>query len=329
MSVNWGTIMGVNEAFRTFQDVVNADVAFVREARARRDVFKNAFGSDGDVTEVIASGSLARGTQKDPIHDVDVIIVFDQNQHPDWGTPGTSAVEALDHTRKRVNALLGVTNGTFQKTVRLARWRNHAVKCFLDNPDDADAFTVDAMPALRRDGKLLIPEALSEDWVPCNPELLIAMVAGKHREWNQFAGTVRMLKWWAADQDTKIKSLVMEALALDFLPTNVNQAAAIKQFFVSACYFIEGGNEVADPAGLCGPIQGDIDYRKFAACLSAARDNAIRAFQAQGNNDTASAIIHWGEVFGDKFPTPPAAKGAATAAVAAALPRPVKDTPQG
>ena len=321
--------MSVTDAFKTFQDVVNADITHVREARTRRDLFKGAFGTEDDVKEVIASGSLARGTHKDPIHDVDVIVVFDQDEHPEWGSPGSSAADALDHTRERVNTLLGATNGTYDQAVRLARWRNHAVKCFLDDPDDPHAFTVDAMPALRRDGRLLIPEALSEDWVACDPEFLIAEVADRHAQWNKFAGTVRMLKWWAAEQDTKIKSLVMEVLALDFLPTDVNQAAAIKQFFVSACYHIEGGNDVADPAGLCGPIQPDIDYDAFADALRSARDNAIKAFQAQANNDAAAAIKHWGEVFGDDFPKPPASTGNPAPAVVPAAPRPVKDTPQG
>ncbi|WP_350349063.1 nucleotidyltransferase domain-containing protein [Agromyces sp. G08B096] len=321
--------MSVTDAFNTFQEVVNADITSVREARARRDLFKNAFGAEDDVKEVVASGSLARGTHKDPIHDVDVIVVFDQDAHPDWGTPGDSAADALNYTRERVNTLLGSTNGTYDKAVRLARWRNHAVKCFLDDPDDPNAFTVDAMPALRRDGKLLIPEALSEDWVSCDPEFLIAEVAKRHAAWNKFAGTVRMLKWWAAEQDTKIKSLVMEVLALDFLPTDVNQPAAIKQFFVSACYYIEGGNEVVDPAYLCGPIQPDVDYGELVECLRAARDNAIKAFQAQANNDTGSAIKYWGEVFGDDFPKPPASTANPAPAILPATPRPVKDTPQG
>jgi predicted nucleotidyltransferase len=126
--------VSVTDAFTTFQGVVNADVEHVREARARRDLFKSAFTSEGDVNEVVASGSLARGTHKDPIHDVDVTIVFDDAQHAEWGEPGSSAEDALDYTRKRVNALLGITNGTFDRAVRLARWRNHALKCFLDDP---------------------------------------------------------------------------------------------------------------------------------------------------------------------------------------------------
>lgn len=53
--------MSVTDAFKTFQDVVNADITHVREARTRRDLFKGAFGTEDDVKEVIASGSLARG----------------------------------------------------------------------------------------------------------------------------------------------------------------------------------------------------------------------------------------------------------------------------
>lgn len=320
-----GEHVSVNDAFKAFQGVVNADINAVREARARRDLFKEAFGPLPDVEEVIPSGSLARGTQKDPIRDVDVIIVFNGGDHPDWGEPGTSAKDALDYTREHVHGLLGATDGTHAKEVRLARWRNHAVKCFLDDPDDPDAFTVDAMPALRRDGKLLIPEALSEEWVDANPEYLITAVANKHAAWNKFAGSVRMLKWWAADQNIKIKSLVMEVLALQFLPTDSSQPAAIAQFFVSAAYYIEGGSEVLDPAQLCGPIQSDLDYEKFADRLARTRDSAAKAIAAQVNNDANAAIHHWGSVFGDDFPRP----APSAPVVVPPPPRPVKDTPQG
>jgi hypothetical protein len=149
--------MGLDEAFDDFQRTVDADRDQVALARDRRDVFKKAFGSEDDVTEVFGSGSLRRSTQLKPVHDVDLVVVYDQEDHPDWGQPGDSAGVALDYVRGRVNTLLGASNGTVEKLVRLARWRNHAVKCFIDDPDDPDAFTVDAMPALRQsDGTLLI-----------------------------------------------------------------------------------------------------------------------------------------------------------------------------
>lgn len=320
--------MSVLDAFSDFQKVVNADADAVAEARRRRDIFRGAFRAEDDVVEVIPSGSLARGTQKDPIHDVDLVIVYNAEDHPEWGERGQSASDALDYVRGRVNALLGATNGSVEQVVRLARWRNHAVKCFLDDPDDPNAFTVDAMPALRRGDHLLIPEVLSEDWVECDPESLIASVAEKHSDWNKFAGTVRMLKRWASDQDIKVKSLVMEVLALEHLPTHLNQPAALKQFFVAATYAVEGGEVVTDPAGYCGPIQDELDYEKFAECLRDARDNASRATQASINNDTAGALWHWGQVFGAEFPHDPDPSNKPTPA-AAPEPRKVKDTPQG
>lgn len=317
--------MSVNEAFREFQTTVNVDMTAVREARARRDLFADAFTAEDDVVEVVPSGSLARGTHKDPLHDVDVIIVFDGAAHPDWGQPGPWALDALDHTRSRVNALLGSTNGSHDKAVRLARRRNHAVKCFLDDPDDPDAFTVDAMPALRRDNKMLIPELASEDWVYSNPEFLIREVAARHAKWNKFAGTVRMLKWWAAEQDIKIKSLVMEVLALQFLPLDSAQPSATKDFFVKSAYYIAGGGVVEDPADLCGPIQSDLDYQQFADRLTAASKDAAQAIQSQINNGEGDAVAHWRRVFGDAFP----ASSAAGIVAAPLTPRPVKDTPQG
>ncbi|RBO79926.1 nucleotidyltransferase [Nocardia puris] len=321
--------MSVATAFAAFQQTVNADIKHVREARDRRDLFKKAFLPEPDILEVIPSGSLARGTHKDPIHDVDVILIFDPAEHPSWGVPGQSAADCLDYTRTRVNELLGATNGTVATAVRLARWRNHAVKCFLDDHEDPDAFTVDAMPAFRRDGMLYVPEATSKKWIYCHPEYLIAETAARHAKWNKFAGTVRMLKKWAADQDIKIKSLVMEVLALHHLPLKSTQSAAVKQFFVTASYFIDGGNEVTDPANICGPIQSDLDYSEFAARLADARDNAVAAAQSQGNNDAHSAILHWGAVFGSDFPAPTASDGSPLPAAVPAGPRPVKDTPQG
>lgn len=321
--------VNVSEAFGEFQGVVNADIGQVREARGRRDLFRDAFETDEDVVEVVASGSLARGTQKDPVHDVDLILVYSETAHPDWGLPGQSAELALDHVRARVNVLLGGTHGTYAQVVRLARWRNHAVKCFLDDPDDPDAFTVDVMPALRRDGQLFIPEATSRQWVRCDPESLIEAVAAKHRDWGKFAGTVRMLKWWAGEQDIKIKSLVMEVLSLDCLPTTSTQSQAVKQFFVNAAYRIEGGDEVDDPARICGPIQADLDYAELGARLRASADTAGRAVQAQLNNDNAGAVRAWREVFGDAFPAPPAGGSGGVPAAVPLEPRPVKDTPQG
>ena len=345
--------MQVGEAFKDFQKIVNADDDAVKEARRRRDLFKGAFSSEADVVEVVPSGSLARGTQHDPIHDVDTIIVFRQEDHPDWGNAGSSAKDALSELGSRVNKLLGQTNGTYDQLVRLADPRDHAVKCFIDDPDDEDPFTVDAMPALRHDdGTLLIPECHSEMWIPANPEHLIALTSKAHKDWNSFAPMVRVLKRWRRTCGTPVKSLVMEVLALDHLPREGERADALSKFFVAAAVGVISG--VQDPAGLCGDIQPDLDVYALSDALDAAGETAAEAMAAAQDDEPHAAIRLWGKVFPD-FPEPPeggggsggggtgsgsgsggsgdggAAAPAVGAAAAATLlrPRPVRDAPQG
>lgn len=325
--------MNVSEAFSGYQSHVDADPASVKEARRRGHAFKGAFEALGEVDEVFISGSLARKTHKKPINDVDVVIVYSSDAHPDWGQAGDSAEEALKYTGAKVNELLGATNGTYERLVRLARPGNHAVKCFVDDPDDPNAFTVDAMPAFRTESGLIIPEKSSTNWVPAHPEYLIEQVESRTANWAKYPGTVRMLKTWGANQTgISIKSLVMEVLALQFLPHDgTMQPTAIKQFFVRAAAYIEAGYEVTDPAEICGPIQNNLDYDTFVERLRAAATNAGLAWSKQALSEEAAAIRYWGAVFGDGFPTPPKTPGkpGVIPPVVPDTPRPVKDTPQG
>jgi hypothetical protein len=320
--------MDVHSAFEDFRKLVDADPEQVAEARRRRGMFSTALGLYADVVEIVPSGSLARGTQKDPIHDVDLIAIYDESAHPDWGVPGESAHDALSLTGSCINEKLGMTNGTVERAVWRADPRNHAVKCFLDDPDSEDGFTVDVMPAFRRKGKLLIPQTSTRTWVPADPEYLIAEVAKRHREWNKFASTVRMLKFWGKNQEPtlEIKSLVMEVLALAHLPAANNRPTAIEQFFFAAAWHLENGGTVEDPAKVCGEIRPDLDYEQLAALLRTAGETAAKAQQSVLRNDQRGAITAWREVFGPKFPAP---VGLSPAAAAVVTPRPVKDTPQG
>jgi hypothetical protein len=338
--------LDIEAAFGELQQTVNAPIESVKEARRRRDLFQDAFAGDEDVTHTLPSGSLARGSQKDPIHDVDLIIVFDPDFHPTWGQPGTSAGEALEHTQKRVNELLGATNGTFAQEVRLAWTRNHSVKCWLDDPEDEDAFTVDVTPALRiGPEKLLIPEKDSSKWVETAPEYLIRVVAERHEEYRRivdrsFVGLIRVIKRWGADKDTDMKGLLLEVLALNHLPVDT-RPKALARFFSAATNAVL--LPVVDPAGLCGEIQPDLDRQVASEHFARAAEAAWRAVEAQEAGETDRAACLWREVFGDIFPAPtggcdnvngktPVGAGAGAAAGISAIPRrprPVRDAPQG
>jgi Second Messenger Oligonucleotide or Dinucleotide Synthetase domain len=328
--------MDIDRAFDDLQQEVNAPPEAVAEARRRRNLFCSAFQTDDDVSECVHSGSLARGSQKDPINDVDEIIVFDQEAHPDWGSPGPSAGEALDHVRKRVRELLGASEGTHAKEVRRAEARNHTVKCWLDDPDDPDAFTVDVTPALRKeDGTLLIPEKKNEQWINTDPEDLIRRVRDRHASWNRFVGLVRCLKRWGADQKTEMKSLLLEVLALDHLPEETRQKA-LARFFAAASQAVL--LPVKDPAGLCGEIQPNLDRSAASQHLERAAEAAWRAVEAEERGDTDEAACLWRSIFGPIFPEPEAGCGngdgrriaaGAAAAIPARPKRTVRDAPQG
>lgn len=326
--------MDIEDAFDELQKEVNAPLVAVKEARRRRDLFQDAFRGEHDVTETLPSGSLARGSQKDPINDVDVIIVYDQEAHPAWGLPGASAGDALDHVQERVHDLLGVTDGSVAKEVRLARTRNHSVKCWLDDPEVEGAFTVDVTPALRqRDEVLLIPEKESRKWIETAPEFLIRVVAERHQRWNRFVPLVRVLKRWGADQKTDMKSLMLEVLAFHHLPEE-SRPKALARFFAAASTAVLA--PVIDPAGLCGEIQPDLDRAAASLYLATAAEAAWRAVEAEARGDTDEAACLWRTIFGEIFPEPDGGCGskavaaAGAAAVISARPRrPVRDAPQG
>jgi len=329
--------MDINAAFDELQRTANADPEQVREARTRRDLFESAFDAEDDVVQVVASGSLARSTQRAPINDVDVIVVYDASEHPEWGREGDSADEALRYAGERVNHLLGATNGAVAQVVRLARPGNHAVKCFFDDPNDPDGFTLDAMPALRQaDGTLLVPEKSSNRWISTDPEHLIRLVADRQSAWDDFRPLVRVLKFWKDEQDTGLKSLTVEVLAIDHLPQETSRAKALQRFFTAAQHAIE--LPIEDPAGLCGLIQSDLDVDKARAAIKAAASASWEAVIAQEHGDTNRAACRWRSVFGDAFPEPEDGCPADTNAlgpisvgvgIGTTTPRPVTDAPQG
>lgn len=317
--------MTVLDSFDSLQQEVDADPEVVRLARQRRDTFKAALATATDVKVVWGSGSLARSTQLQPVHDVDLVVEFDADEHPEWGSDGDSAEEAIERCRDLVHELLSVKSGTYAQLVRQVNTaeRNRAAKCFIDPPDSDDAFTVDVMPALRRADGILIPFKSERRWTLADPEYLIDQVAERQREWAQFRPLVRMLKYWARQHvaDTgRVKSLVMEVLALDCLHEG-NRPEALKTFFVEAS---SHSLQIEDPARLSGVIQPDLDIAGLRRALEDSALAATAALRAVANNDQPGATQHWQDVFGDAFPLVPALAGEADSG-----PRPIRDSPQG
>lgn len=323
--------MTPDTSFDTFQTTVNADPSQLAKARERRDTVLDAMKSHDDVdgTDSFVSGSLARGTQRGQINDVDLVIVYKADEHPDWGEPGDSAEDALEHARGQVKDALG-TNGELGEEIRHTLIRNHAIKCFLDDPDDPEAFTVDIVPALRKgSGRLLIPEQLSSRWIESDPQYLINEVARRHEEWNEFAKLVRLLKHWNDHSDSEMKSLTIEVLALKHLPATESRQKSIQRFFTAAEANILHG--VSDPASVCGDIQPDLDLASTRRVLASAATVAWDAYTFGVDGEDVAAVCKWRELFGPDFPEPPDGcdDSGGSGVVGFVPPRRVRDTPQG
>jgi tRNA nucleotidyltransferase (CCA-adding enzyme) len=104
-------LLSLDSGFDTLQTTVNVDPDDLAEARRRRNVFCDELVKEPNVVEVglRPSGSLARGTHKDPVNDVDLIVEFDSAAHPGWNQPGDSAEAALEHLRSAVTRRLGAS----------------------------------------------------------------------------------------------------------------------------------------------------------------------------------------------------------------------------
>jgi hypothetical protein len=336
--------MSLNNAFHTMQDNVNADPLQVIEARQRREMFQYAFGGEADAVTSVPSGSLARGSQIEPINDVDLLWVYDPEQHAEWGQPGASAEAALEHTRDQAKRLLGSEEalvdlfgeaGRYMKWVRHTRLQHHAVKCFLDEPGEDGAFTVDVVPALAREPQgFLIPETSSEKWIATDPVYMIERVLERHSGYGegQFVQLIRVLKCWGKDNDKLIKGLTIEILALSHLYDD-ERPRALARFFQGALEAIH--EPIEDPAGLCGEVQPNLDRAKAEALLERAADLSSRAITAAGRGEEHQAQCLWHELLGDVFPQPAGGCGESSqgkhrrSAVVVPPPRPVQSVEEG
>lgn len=305
--------MLVDEAFDIFQKKIDADSWHVRKARHRRDLFGTAFKGLDDVIDVIPSGSLARGTQLDPINDVDLIVTFDSTAHADWGEEGESAGAALNYIKDQVRLHLGSEASPLRNVVGQMLPRNHVIKCFLDprflaeDKDFSGFFAVEVMPALRKDsGALLVPERKKKHWQTVDPEFLIEEVRRRQDQWDYFVQMVRVIKFWMRHVKAGAKSLTAEVLALNCLPepiVGLSRSVALLRFFTAAAP--AAMEPINDPAGHCGEIQPDLNRHRLHGLLKEASDIAANAVTWEQDGEHHKAICCWKAIFGEAFPLPP------------------------
>jgi hypothetical protein len=307
----------LEDDFRRFEKEIRTDPVAVLLARLRRDKFTEALMACPDVAEVIPSGSLARGTNVGPLHDVDLIVVYKAGHRPPgWGSIGESAENALEHLQGEIGQTL---QGGPVSLVQETQVRNHVIKCSLD-PWPLDAVLprtppVDVMPAIRKGNHLRVPERENSRWIDVDPERLVKMVAARERQWGNFKQVVRMVKYWADHHGIKMKNLAVEVLVLEYCPRpgfleSLSCSDAVVGFFKAAAK--AKISRLFDPTGRCGEIDPHLDYAKLRRELDASAKLALRAVEAERAwQDPREAVGQhpqpeklWREIFGPKFARP-------------------------
>jgi hypothetical protein len=335
--------MRSDNGFESFHRKIKSEPLGVLLAKWQRDAFIAKLKQLPDVEEVIPSGSLARGTQIGPVHDVDLIVVFDKAEHPDFGHGGPeSAQAALTYLQRKLleqlhpftdclraqgatedlveNAVVNeavLKDTVLKDVVKDTERRTHVVTCsggwigeFTDIIPSAPP--VDVMPAVREGSHLLIPER-ETGWINVDPEKLMRQVAQRQREWKYFTEVVGMMKAWARENMPGMKSLAVEVMVLKYCPRpgffeTLSCGEAVAQLFEKAAKKL---TSLEDPTGRCGEIDPDLDYGELQKKLSHAARLARQAMEAEYALESPlpglARLRHpdyfWHKLFGKKYPS--------------------------
>jgi len=312
--------MESDDEFAAFSQKIKSDPIGVLLAKWRRDAFIRKLKQLPDVEDVIASGSLARETQIGPVHDVDLIVVFKKEQHPDYGNKdksaaaAKSAADAITHLEDKLLEQLhpwqGTTGGLLPETdqhTHVVTYRGDWAGPFRDIIPGAPP--VDVMPAVREGSHLLIPER-GTGWIETDPEELIRQVAQRQREWKYFTAVTGMVKEWARLNHLKIRNLAIDVMVLKYCPRprffeTLSCGDAVARFFKAA--FDDNFKSLKDPTGRVDKLKLGIDFRKLHEELGKASALAALAVKAENfwKHQVDGAIhpnVFWRQLFGTKFP---------------------------
>ena len=318
--------MESDDGFEAFGKEIKSDPLGVLLAKWRRDAFIAKLERLPDVIEVIPSGSLARGTHIGPVHDVDLIVVFDKSAHPDYGTRPESARAAMTYLENRLLELMHPLSGT-EALLKGTEQRTHVVNCYGGSAGRYAEFfpsapPVDVMPAVREKpnllerSHLLVPELAADGggkWAPVDPETFMRQVEQRQREWKYFTEVIKMVRAWAELNDLDMKTVAIEAMVLMYCPRprmfeTLSRGEALARFFDAASE--ARITKLEDPAGKCGEIDKKMDYGKLRRELKNAAGLSRQAMDDEFawknrfilGRDVTNPAVSWRRLFGDEYP---------------------------
>jgi hypothetical protein len=262
------------------------------ESRHRivEEQLREAFGPDSSmpVLDVRKIGSVDRGTIIRPLHDVDLMAVFD----PDVFTFAFRFFGSRDFITRVRNALN-------DSTATIVGTRGQAVRIFY-----AKGPMVDIAPVFPiRGGGYWIPNGRN-GWLKTDPDLHKRWIgerhAALHRHLKPFA---RLVKRWNRVHSERLSSFHIEVMVANTFGTiGANSRATAARFFDWGARQLH----CRDPAGHSGDLASKLtrdQQRAILQSFAAAKERAERANSAEQAGNHAEAIRLWRIIFGEEFPS--------------------------
>lgn len=288
--------MTINELFEEARGRIAVPDDVLKEARKRRDAIREIVEEEFDTLRTFGSGSLAHGTQNDPLNDADAGVVLDRRTYEDLGPDGEGPCAKVEEVR-------GVLRTRLKEeypSVRFYTGGHRAIRVnFMESlQPGGDNFTADLIVAIRRDeGGLYIPDLDGDDWDPSDPERHVELIVARNKKTDsRFARILRLAKHANAHNGKTIFSFNVAALGLEAITEKVSLPEGLTLFLRHAADSLKEGL-TEDPAGVSGPIKVNVPRRKDAAKrFKYLAELAEQALELDADGQTAQAQRNWSKV---------------------------------
>jgi hypothetical protein len=285
--------LSISEIFEEARARIAVDDAVLKEARIRRDRIRDIVEEEFATLRTFPSGSLAHGTQNDPLNDADAGVVLDRRVYEGLGPDGEGPSAIVEKVRSVLREVLRED----YPNVRFFTGGRRAIRInFMESlQPGADNFTADLIVAVRRDeGGIWIPDLDNDEWDPSHPERHVELVIARSKATDShFARILRLAKHANAHHGRTVFSFNIMALGLESITEKVSLPEGLALLLRHAADSLDKGL-TEDPAGISGTIGVNVSRRKDAARrFKEMAQLAEEALELDAHGQTAQAQGNW------------------------------------